>query len=427
MPKMGDGMEEGTINRWLKHEGDSVAVGEVIAEIETDKASVEITAYDAGIITKIVVPEGGSVPVGEVIAIIGGPTASNGAIPTAKPAAPSTPPTSQEKVAKPAADAPVVEFSAGSESERVKASPLARRIAHERGIDLARVHGTGPGGRVVERDVIAFQPAAVSSPLPLVVPQLTAAGTLGKGEGKADPPPAAGALGKGEGDVEIKPSRMREAIARRVVLSKQTVPHFYVTMVVGMDKAAALLKELNADAADGKITVNDLIVKACSAALAKVPAVNATWTPEGTIKRFAEAHIGVAVGIDEGLIIPVIRNCESKTLRQISREARELIGRARVNQLKPEEYSGGTFSVSNLGMMGIDEFSAIINPPEAAILAIGGMVREPVVADGSDEITIRTNMKITISADHRLLDGVIAAHFVQEVKKALEAPYTLLA
>jgi pyruvate dehydrogenase E2 component (dihydrolipoamide acetyltransferase) len=219
---------------------------------------------------------------------------------------------------------------------------------------------------------------------------------------------------------------MREAIARRVVQSKQTVPHFYVTMKVGMDRSAALLKELNADVTEGKITVNDLIIKACAAALAKVPEVNATWTTEGVIRRYSEMHIGVAVGIDEGLIIPVIRNCESKPLRQISSEARELIGRARINQLKPEEYSGGTFSISNLGMMGVDEFSAIINPPEAAILAIGGMVREPVVTDGSDAITIRTNMKITISADHRLLDGVIAARFVQEVKKALEAPYGLL-
>ncbi len=188
----------------------------------------------------------------------------------------------------------------------------------------------------------------------------------------------------------------------------------------------ALLKELNADATDGKITVNDIIVKACAVALAKVPEVNATWTPEGTIRRYAEAHIGVAVGIEEGLIIPVIRDCHIKTLRQISAEAKGLIGKARANQLKPDEYSGGTFSVSNLGMMGVDEFIAIINPPEAAILAIGGIVREPVVVGDSDEIVIRSRMKVTVSADHRLLDGVIAARFVQEVKKALEAPFSLV-
>ena len=429
MPKMGDGMEEGKINRWLKHEGDAIAVGEVIAEIETDKASVEITAYDAGILSKIIVPEGGSVPVGEVIAEIEtDKAASNGASAHTKAAAPAIPEPKREPIAVPAANAPVVEFSGGSESERVKASPLARRIARERGIDLARVHGTGPGGRVVERDVSEFRPSpTASSPRPLVVPQLSAAGTLGKGEGapkSADQPPVQSASAGAA--PEVKPSRMREAIARRVVLSKQTVPHFYVTMVVAMDRAAALLKEINTDATDGKVTVNDLIIKACATALGQVPEVNATWTPEGTIKRFSEAHIGVAVGIDEGLIIPVVRNCESKTLRQISREARDLIGRARTNQLKPEEYSGGTFSISNLGMMGVDEFSAIINPPEAAILAIGGMAREPVVASDSDTISIRSNMKITISADHRLLDGVIAARFVQEVKKALEAPYGLL-
>lgn len=407
MPKMGDGMEEGKINRWLKREGDAIAVGEVIAEIETDKASVEITAYDAGILTKIVVPEGGSVPVGEIIAVIGGTVAANGASPPAKGAPAKA---AQEPAVVSAGAAHTEKFSSAPESERVKASPLARRIALERGIDLARVHGTGPGGRVVERDVKEFAPA----------PQLAAPPARTNPPAPIVQPVSAGA------SVEIKPSRMREAIARRVVLSKQTIPHFYVTMVVGMDRSLSLLKELNAEAADGKITVNDLIIKACAIALGKVPEVNGTWTPDGVIKRFSEAHIGVAVGIDEGLIIPVVRNCESKTLRQISREARELIGRARNNQLLPEEYSGGTFSISNLGMMGVEEFTAIINPPEAAILAIGGIVREPTVADGSDTISIRSNMKITISADHRVLDGVIAARFVQEVKKALESPYGLL-
>jgi len=191
-----------------------------------------------------------------------------------------------------------------------------------------------------------------------------------------------------------------------------------------MDRATALLKDMNTDAAS-KVTVNDLIVKACAVALGRVPEVNAAWTSEGTVRRFAEAHIGVAVGIDEGLIIPVIRDCQTKTLRQISSEAKALIGKARNNQLTPAEYSGGTFSISNLGMMGVDEFIAIINPPEAAILAIGAIVREPVVKE-NDQIVILSRMKITLSADHRLLDGVIAARFVQEVKKALETPLSLL-
>ncbi len=413
MPKMGDGMEEGRINAWLKREGDMVTAGDVIAEIETDKASVEITAYDTGMLTKILIPEGGTVPVGEIIAQIGG--AGKAAAPAAAVAAPAA---AVAPAAAQAVAAPVAAHMAAP-GERVKASPLARRIATELGIDLSTVIGTGPGGRIVERDVKDLTPGTASvSAAPVAVEAPAAVPSA--------PAPVAGAPIPDTAPTEIKPSRMREAIAKRVVTSKQTVPHFYVTMKVGMDKALTVLKELNADTPESKITVNDLIVKACAASLKLVPEVNSCWTAEGTIRRYSDAHIGVAVGIDEGLIIPVIRHCESKTLRQISVDARGLIKKARTNQLKPEEYQGGTFTVSNLGMMGVDEFIAIINPPEAAILAIGGIVREPVVLDGSDQIVIRSNMKITISADHRLLDGVSAAKFVQEVKKALEAPYSLL-
>jgi pyruvate dehydrogenase E2 component (dihydrolipoamide acetyltransferase) len=438
MPKMGDGMEEGTINAWLKKEGDAVNAGEPIAEVETDKANVEISAYESGILTRIVVQVGQTVPVGEVIAQIGAEAAAkgNGAqTPAGGPAtadAKSRPTTSgnggkqagagEEGKAPPVAEpgpqpAPSAAPSSGApESERVKSSPLARRVAESLGIDIAQVRGTGPGGRIVERDVLAFQAQAPPHPAPVmpsVPPSQRPVST---------PPPVTAPVGR-----DIKPSRMREAIARRTVQSKQTQPHFYETMVIEMDRALALLKELNADVTDGKITVNDIIVKSCATALAKVPEVNATWTPEGTIRRYAEAHIGVAVGIEEGLIIPVIRDCQSKTLRQISAEAKVLIGKARANQLKPEEYSGGTFSISNLGMMGVDEFIAIINPPEAAILAIGSIVREPVVLDDSDAIVIRSRMKVTLSSDHRLLDGVIAARFLQEVKRALESPYSLVA
>jgi pyruvate dehydrogenase E2 component (dihydrolipoamide acetyltransferase) len=409
MPKMGDGMEEGTINVWLKQEGQQVTAGEPLAEVETDKANVEISAYENGVLTRIVVPVGKTVPVGEVIAIIGSPAGGNGngsqaaSSPPAAKSAPNRP--EPAPAAPPAAPAAPIERESPA-TERVKSSPLARRMAQELNIDLARIAGTGPGGRIVERDIQAFQ---------------------AKQPAAAQPSPSAGAGPGGPRPVaeEIKPSKMREAIARRTVQSKQTVPHFYVTMVVEMDRASALLKELNADG-ESKITINDLIVKACAVALGRVPEVNATWTAEGTVRRFAEAHIGVAVGIDEGLIIPVIRDCQSKTLRQISAEAKALIGKARANQLTPPEYSGGTFSISNLGMMGVDEFIAIINPPEAAILAIGGIVREPVALE-NDEIAVRSRMKATISADHRLLDGVIAARFVQEVKRALEAPYGLLA
>ena len=439
MPKMGDGMEEGTINIWLKREGDQVTAGEPLAEIETDKANVEISAYETGVLSKIVVQVGETVPVGDVIALIGGDAAlksggngaahgagSNGGSASAETngsaapvvetaAAPAVPP-----VVAPAISAAVP--APGLAGERVKASPLARKMAQESGLDIALVVGTGPNGRIVERDIQAHLKAggAVSSPAK-VAPKVEAAPASGSPARLAPVAPISGAA-----SVDTKPSKMRQAIANRTVQSKQNIPHFYVTMVVEMDRALALLKELNADAADGKVTVNDIIVKSCAIALGKVPAVNATWTPDGTVRQYSEAHIGIAVGIDEGLIIPVVRNCESKSLRQISADAKGLISKARAMKLMPEEYSGGTFSVSNLGMMGVDVFTAIINPPEAAILAIGGVAREPVFTGEGDSFVVRSRMKITLSADHRLLDGVVAAKFLQEVKKSLEAPFSLL-
>lgn len=422
MPKMGDGMEEGTINAWLKKEGDQVKSGDIIAEVETDKANVEITAYDTGVLSKIIVQVGQTVPVGEIIAYIGdgGAATGNGASGN----------TVKEKVEMPMAASnggsasieeslPKLEAATADSTERVKASPVARSMAKALGIDLALVTGSGQGGVIHKRDIEAFQ--MHHGKLLPTIESIPSATPKAETVRSAPPAPVSGLVGE-----DIKPSKMREAIAKRTVQSKQNIPHFYVTMVIEMDRALALLKELNADAGDGgKVTVNDVIVKACAVALERVPEVNATWTPEGIVRRYAEAHIGIAVGIDEGLIIPVVRDCHTKTLRQISAEAKTLIGKARNNQLKPDEYSGGTFSISNLGMMGVDEFIAIINPPEAAILAIGGIVREPVVGE-NDAIVIQSRMKVTISADHRLLDGVVAARFLQEVKKTLEAPFSLL-
>ena len=450
MPKMGDGMEEGTINVWLKHEGETVTAGEPLAEVETDKANVEIPAYETGVLSKIVVQVGQTVPVGEVIAYIGAVGAATPAGGTSAPTEPSHNADAEEGTATPllpqepstgtngtggsngangssangnGAHGAELSIEPGLEGERIKASPLARRMAGEMQIDLARVRGTGPGGRIVERDIRAHQETAPpASILPTLVAVPTAPAEKAKPQvvTRVEPAPVSAALT----GTDIKPTNMRKAIAKVTVQSKQNIPHFYVTMIVEMDRAQALLKQLNADG-ESKVTVNDLIVKACAVSLARVPEVNAMWTPEGTIRRYAEAHIGVAVGIEDGLIIPVVRDCQTKTLRQISVDAKALIGKARAGQLQPSEYSGGTFSVSNLGMMGVDEFIAIINPPEAAILAIGGIVREPVVVEG-DQLEIRARMKITISADHRLLDGVTAARFVQEVKKLLEAPFTLL-
>ena len=410
MPKMGDGMSEGTITSWIKKEGDFVNEGDVIAEVETDKANVEITSYDTGKLSKILVKEGETVPIGATIAIIGeGEVVAPSGSANGNHATKETNPIPDMKVPV----SPVAVVAKAGDSERLKSSPLARNIAAELGIDLKAVAGTGPGGRIVERDVRAFTPGSVA---PTVASS--------KAEAPKTSPATAPAVASTTTSTDSKPSKMREAIAKRTVLSKQTIPHFYVTILVEMDKATALLKQFNADGVT-KITVNDLILKSCAVALGKVPEVNSTWTPEGTVRRYSEAHIGVAVGIEDGLIIPVVRDCHTKSLRQISADAKALIVKARNGQLKPDEYSGGTFSVSNLGMMGIDEFIAIINPPEAAILAIGASVRTPVVKE-NDEIVIKSLMKITLSADHRLLDGVSAAKFVNEVKKALETPFSLV-
>lgn len=427
MPKMGDGMEEGTINSWLKKEGDQVKAGDAIAEVETDKANVEIAAYETGTLSKIIVQAGQTVPVGAVIAVIGNATVA------------ASTPTPQTPQAIPSLPTPQLPAANGNKmsgngsnsnghvapletptTERLKASPLVRAMAKEMGLELAQISGSGPGGRIVQRDVLAYIESRDKQTLlrPSTVPSAVSQTPVGTVSPISDDTATT---------QDIATSNMRKAIAKRTVQSKQNTPHFYVTMLIEMDRALALLKELNVDAAkEEKVTVNDIIVKACARSLAKVPEVNATWTPENTIRRYAHAHIGIAVGIDDGLIIPVVRDCHKKTLRDISVEAKQLIAKARNNQLKPEEYQGSTFSVSNLGMMGVDEFIAIINPPEAAILAIGGIAREPVVVGDTDEIVIRSRMKVTISADHRLLDGVVAARFLQEVKKALEAPFSLL-
>ncbi len=416
MPKMGDGMEEGMITSWLKKEGDRVQEGDAIAEVETDKANVEIPAEESGVLSKILVQAGTTVSVGATIAHIG----EAGSIKAGNGAHAAAPMTEEPKTPVhnevPIAGAQVEPETVGPDSERIKASPLARKMAAELGIDLARLRGTGPSGRIVERDIKQYQSqpnAATNAPAAVV-----SAPAVRKTAAPASVSPSL--------PTDIKPSKMREAIARRTQQSTQNAPHFYVTMLIEMDRAMGVLKELNTDTPDSKITVNDLIIKACSNSLLKVPEVNSSWTSENTIRRYSEINIGVAVGIEEGLIIPVIKNCESKSLRQISADAKALITRARAYQLQPSDYSGGTFSISNLGMMGVDEFTGIINPPESAILAIGGISRDPVVEANTDNIVIRSRMKVTLSSDHRVLDGVTSARFLQEVKKSLEAPFTLL-
>jgi len=415
MPKMGDTMEEGTILRWLKREGDQVAADEPIAEIETDKANVEMTAEEAGTLTKIVVPEGQTVPVGAVIAQIGvaGEGAAKEAPAAAEPAREARPPAQESS--RPAQQE---RTAAGPAAERVKASPLARKKARQLGIDLALIQGSGPGGRIVERDVAAFHerhgaglPAAPAMPpgppepaAPARVP-VTAAPTL---EGQ---------------DYDL--SRMRRAIARITTQSKQTIPHFYLVMPVEMESALGLLESMNAGAGEARITINDLVVKASAVALAKFPDVNVSFTPEEKVRRYQAINIGVAVGTNEGLTIPVIMDCGSRTLRQISAEARALIAKARGGTLSPQEMSGATFTVSNLGMFGVEEFAAIISPPQSAILAVGAVLPEAVPGrDGGVEV--RRRMRVTLSCDHRTVDGLLGARFLQEVRRLLESPYELV-
>lgn len=415
MPKMGDGMVEGTILRWIKQEGDSVALDEPIAEIETDKANAEIPAEEAGVLSGIVVKEGETVPVGATIAHIGDMAQSAaGAARAATPAlAPAPPPdalkpSSRAEAPAPAAVAPSSPAAPSSSPPRgrVRASPLARTMAARMGLDIHGIPGTGGGvGRVVARDVVAARERSAAVP-PVAAPT---------------PAPAAPSL-DGQ-DAEL--SRMRRAIARRTVQSKQTVPHFYLTMPVEMDRAMTLLDEVNAAGPEGKVTVNDLVVKACAAALARFPDVNASFTPDEKLRRFASVNIGIAVGTDDGLRIPVLTGCETRSLRAISAETKDLVARARAGTLTPQEMSGGTFSVSNLGMFGVEEFGAIINPPESAILAVGAVAPEACVGpDGG--FVARRRMRVTLSCDHRAVDGLLGARFLQEIRRALENPISLL-
>ena len=387
MPSLGFDMTEGRLARWLKNEGDPVEKGQAIAEIETEKATVEIEAAASGILARTIVQAGETVPVGTVIGVI----VETGEEVVSVPATPAPPP--------PAPVPEVGEGAAPSEA-RVKASPVARRMAEEAGLDLSRIKGAGPGGRVLERDVQAAI-AAKSAPAPHGVP--------------AVPPP-------GE---TVPLSRMRQTIARRMTESKKMAPHFYVTVEINMDETMKMRDQLNSLAPETeRISVNDLIVAAAARTLARFPALNASYR-EGNLEMHSQVNIGIAVALEDGLIPPVLRNADKKTLRKIAAESRALTERARTNKLRSDDLGGGTFTVSNLGMFDVDEFIAIINPPEAAILAVGAVTRRPVAAAG--EVRIASLMKTTLSVDHRVADGAQAGRFMQEFKKLLENPVNLLA
>ncbi|MCX7606669.1 MAG: 2-oxo acid dehydrogenase subunit E2 [Bacteroidia bacterium] len=397
MPRLSDTMTEGVIARWLKNVGDTVKPGDILAEIETDKATMEFESPVGGVLLHIGAEAGKPIPIGEPIAIIGKAGEDITALLTSKTA--SAPPKLEMPPGGGFAAVPSEkDVHQTEETDRLKASPLARAMARERGIDLRQLRGTGEGGRIVKRDIEAFTPQAVPSlPKP-----------------SAETPFAPYA--------EHPLSQMRKTIARRLTASMQEAPHFYLTLSISMERAAEWRERLNA-LSDVKISFNDFVLKACAQALRKHPLLNASWTGE-SIRMYQEIHIGFAVALEEGLIVPVLRNADRKGLAEIARETRALSERAREKKLSPEEYTGSTFSVSNLGMLGIEEFTAVINPPEAAILAVGAIQPIPVAKDG--QILIERRMRVTLSCDHRVVDGATGAHFLQTLKSLLEEPERLL-
>jgi len=431
MPKLSEAMETGKVIKWLKNEGDRVQGGDIIAEVETDKADIEMEAFGAGVLRKILIPAGERAPVGSLIGVIADPDEDIAAVlaaaggqtaPKAPSAAAALPrseapavPRRPEPVAPGAVAtriAVVAPAGTGPSPERLRVSPLARKVAAQAGVDLRLVEGSGPGGRIVRRDVEEALKAGVAAAaavpadaaLRAVRPMAVPAAELPEHE-----------------DIALTP--IRAAIAKRMPLSKAPVPHFYVTSEVAMDRAWELRQELNALEGQPKISVNDLIVRACAIALLRHPGVNASFQSD-VVRVYHRAHIGIAVALEDGLITPVLRDCESKSLAQISVESKELAERARARKFKATELSGATFSISNLGMFDVAEFSAIINPPEGAILAVGSVRRVPVVSDQGLGVGRRLNL--TLSCDHRVMDGAMGARFLQELKRLLEEPLRLL-
>ena len=408
MPALSPTMTEGTLARWLKKEGDTIKAGDVIAEIETDKATMEVEAVDEGVLGKILVVDGTEGV--KVNAPIGVMVAAGEAVPTsAAPAAPKPVPVAAAPAAPaaPAAAAPAP--VARPVGERVVASPLARRMATQAGVDLAALSGTGPGGRIVRADIEAAV-KGVAAAAPVAAPKAPVVAITAPHR-------------------VVPHSSIRKVIARRLTEAKSSIPHFYVSMDVEIDELIALGEKLNAkspgrDKPDSYfITINDLVIKASAATLRKVPSVNASWTDDGMV-FYDDVDISIAVSIPDGLITPIVRKADQKGLLTISREMKDLAGRARAGKLKPEEFQGGGFSISNMGMFGVSSFSAIINPPQAGILAVGAGQKRAVVKDG--ELAIATVMTVTLSVDHRVIDGALAATWLKAFKGIIEDPLSLM-
>ena len=421
MPQMGYDMTEGTVVKWVKQEGDAVAKGEVIAEIETDKATVEMEAEAGGVLRRIAVGEGATVPVGQVIGVIG---AADEELPDIGAPAAAAPPAAEEAAPEPeAASTAAAALVPGDEgaSGAQRASPVARRLADERSIDLKQVTGTGPGGRITKDDVLNFTPpteapAAAPEPAPVLQTEATPAAGQSMRVGPAPRTP--------DEQGRIPLSRMALAIARRTAATKGPVPHYYVNVAVDMTRALEFRREVNESLQDVRVSVNDLIIKAAALALQKFPVFNATFQDDH-LEVSPHINVGVAVALDEGLVVPAIMECERKPLVQIAREAKDLGRRAREGKLRQDEYTAGTFSISNLGMFEVDSFTAIIVSPQAAVLAVGAVQATPVVRN--NEVVVRQMMQASISADHRISNGADAAQFLVEIKRRLESPVSLMA
>ena len=429
MPKMGDAMEEGTLVKWLKSEGDEVSEGDPIAEIETDKVTLELEAEDSGTLAQLIADEGQDIPVGEAIAFIAGEgeevpeRAAGGGAEEAEEeggegeAQAQTATETEAPEEEGAEEAPAQ--ADGRTDGHFRASPIVRRLAQENNLDLSRIEGSGPAGRIVERDVRAAMESG------------TAQKTDGKAEVEAPEREAAPQVAaapeptRAPGTELVEPSRMRRVIGERMTQSKQQVPHYYATVEVEMNDLLALRKQLNEQLEEQgiKLSINDFVMKAVALALKDFPNLNALWTSEG-IELHQQVDLAMAVALEEGLITPVIRDAANKTLSAISAASKDLAGRAREGALKPEEYQGGTVTVSNMGMFGVESFAAIINPPQAAIVAVSSIMQRAMFKD--DEVVPVSIMKLTLSADHRISNGAEGARYLAEVKSLLEHPMTLV-
>lgn len=430
MPKLSDTMIEGTLIKWHKQIGDTVEIGDILAEVETDKATMEMEAFDEGVITAINVQEGDKAEIGGILAVLDGDGSDGGsAAPATEVKAEETAPESSEAAAPAASSQPAPAAQSGDGS-RIKVSPLARKVANELGVNLSGITGTGPAGRIVEADVRNAPAGGADSKKPSATAS-AAAGLAAAAKSKASAPAAAPAPQaimpvSGEDDERIELSSMRKIIASRLLLSKTTIPHFYLHVEVDAGPLMKIRKEINQQSEKthgNKYSVNDFILKAAISAAEAVPEINASFAGDHIVK-YKHVGLSVAIAVDDGLVTPVIKEAESKSLLAISRAVKDMAARARDKKLKPNEFDGGTITVSSLGAWGIDSFDAIVNPPQAAILSVGAAVQKPVVVNG--ELAVGLRMNIGVSVDHRVVDGAVAAQYIAEVKKLIESPALML-